>query len=115
MTRTERLFFAAARDAYEAPIIAAAKAAGRCPVIDATDPGYPVPPATLMELERLENPDVRERHFRDAAVLRRKASGYRSLALTLEGKDKATQGAQLRAKAEQSDAEADALEDAVRA
>jgi hypothetical protein len=120
MTRTERAEWERKREAYETPIVEAARRAGRLAVIDCTAKDYPVPPAILRELERLGSPETRERAVREASELRRKAKSLRSLAeLLLEratpGKLKAAkvEAEALRAKAAEHEALADVVEAAV--
>jgi hypothetical protein len=114
MTRAERIEWQRKRDAFEGPVVEAARRAGRVPVVDCTAPAYPLPPAVAAELARLEHPETREQLYREAAALRRKASSHRSLARALGEKGKEDQARQLVAKAEEHEAHALAVEELVR-
>lgn len=115
MTRDERVALEASIERYEGPIVAAARAAGRLPVIDCTARKYPATPAQLDELRRFSDPTARERIFRDSTALRRKASSLRSLASVLDRDGKPDQAEAMRAKAQAHEARADADEESIRA
>ena len=113
MTRAERVAWEQKRDQYEEPLIAKARRAGTIPVIDCTAKKYPVPPHVLPKLyaaQRLLHPDAREPIYRAAALLRRKAGSLRSLAVVLERDGKGAKAEDMRAKALQHEADADAAE-----
>jgi hypothetical protein len=107
-TREGRVRWAAKLERFEAPIIDAAHAAGRVPVIDYTE--CPVPPAIVRALALFNDADAKERAFRDSAGQRRSARNMRSLAVLMDKDDKPKKAAELREKADGLEAEAAALE-----
>jgi hypothetical protein len=108
MTRAERQAWGTKREAYDAVIIERARASGTLPVIDCTAEKYPVPAHILRELDFLNSPAARDTTWREVSALRTQAKKMRSLADSLERKGKESDA--LRAKADEYEQQADAIE-----
>lgn len=85
-----------------------ASGTGRLPLVDLVED--PMPRDVLAALALRRNPDAREAAYRKAQGLRLRAASWRSLALVLEQKGKASRAESLRAKADAAEVEANEVE-----